>query len=942
MKRRVVIKKLQYVLESTIKKRRKNMKLKKILAQSLAVAMVLSSIPVSGFHVSAMENDILTSSNQGYQNIDLVTDGDNKNVTVTVGSVQPDYPGTAVLDNNMNTLWHTKWNYNCITKGENWINFKLTEAQKVAGVLYKTDSDGAKNGQVKRAKVEVSTDNGDTYTEVYRTSDTNVWSSADTQNEVLFTPVENVTDVKFTGLETYGAITGGQDNYFVKAREMRLVTIPDDVSKVTATVTNQNPDEGTAKVDVLHGSGHDSITVASGTPVIYTATPSDSAIFTGWVNESGTVVSNLTSYQVTATRDMNLTARFTKKDLLSLTEISVLASNASANSYHPSGSNTDGPASWAFDDNDARWWHTNWSGNNTDENHQGQASESNPLYIQMKFTDDTNAVVSKNVQKITYKKRTAPANNTSGAGKDYQVLVANKTSGEVTDEDFVVAASGTLDPTPNEQEIVLPYPVEATHVRLRFTSSYDSGWVTATKIKFYEGAEKSKKQIKDVSGLVQSADANMGTATSSRTKTIQDFIVDTQLTATPAENCKFVKWIVTDQDGAVVSEIEEQNPTVQMDGNHTYTAMFAKVNEVSIALSDTYVSMNKGDKKQLTATVTDTAGTVGIDTSVVWESSNPEVVSVNETTGEITALQVTNEGGEVTITAKPNADTTKSATCTVVVNETPSTDTLNALLDEALDMSQLSESYTEASRKALATVARKIRDNMPNTADAITQAETDIREAMKKLVQLYKITVPSEYVTIQATKGEAEGKQGGQQWVYVPLFEDVIVTINDSVNTADQQFAGWMYKGKTVCTNTSYKFFVIGDMDLTYTTGERKQEEVNLFCNSKYNTSIGKLSFIGKRMVPTMYKVIEHGIVITDATGWRKYESNQNAFVKKASRTKTSIAKGKANNGTYEAKLACGKNEEWYGRSYVTYTDGYTTYTMYSEVSKYPEGNDFE
>lgn len=919
------------------------MKLKKILAQSLAVAMVLSSIPVSGFHVSAMENDILTSSNQGYQNIDLVTDGDNKNVTVTVGSVQPDYPGTAVLDNNMNTLWHTKWNYNCITKGENWINFKLTEAQKVAGVLYKTDSDGAKNGQVKRAKVEVSTDNGDTYTEVYRTSDTNVWSSADTQNEVLFTPVENVTDVKFTGLETYGAITGGQDNYFVKAREMRLVTIPDDVSKVTATVTNQNPDEGTAKVDVLHGSGHDSITVASGTPVIYTATPSDSTIFTGWVNESGTVVSNLTSYQVTATRDMNLTARFTKKDLLPLTEISVLASNASANSYHPSGSNTDGPASWAFDDNDARWWHTNWSGNNTDENHQGQASESNPLYIQMKFTDDTNAVVSKNVQKITYKKRTAPANNTSGAGKDYQVLVANKTSGEVTDEDFVVAASGTLDPTPNEQEIVLPYPVEATHVRLRFTSSYDSGWVTATKIKFYEGAEKSKKQIKDVSGLVQSADANMGTATSSRTKTIQDFIVDTQLTATPAENCKFVKWIVTDQDGAVVSEIEEQNPTVQMDGNHTYTAMFAKVNEVSIALSDTYVSMNKGDKKQLTATVTDTAGTVGIDTSVVWESSNPEVVSVNETTGEITALQVTNEGGEVTITAKPNADTTKSATCTVVVNETPSTVTLNALLEEAGSMSLLVEKYTKASRMELAKVVAEIKANYPNTEETITQAETNVREAMKNLVQLYKVSVPNEdKITIKADAKENEGSDTGEKWIYVPLFADVTVTISNEVNTAEEQFAGWVYKTKTVCTNRSYKFFAIGDMTLTYTTGARTQEEVNLFCNSKYNTSIGKLSFIGKRMVPTMYKVIEHGIVITDATGWRKYENNQNAFVKKASRTKTSIAKGKANNGTYEAKLACGKNEQWYGRSYVTYTDGYTTYTMYSEISEYPQINSFE
>lgn len=918
------------------------MKLKKILAQTLAAAMVLTSIPVADFyHVSAMENDILTSANQGYQNIDLYPDGDTKNVEVTVGSeekTQASNLGTKVLDNNMDTVWHTRWNYNCITQGENWINFHLTSPQAVAGVLYKTNTGGG-NGQVKRAKVEVKTANGTSYEEVYQTSGSDVWSSADGQSEALFTPVENVTDVKFTGLETYG----DHVNWFVSAREMRLVTIPDSVTKVTATVTNETSDLGTAKVDVLKGAGHDSVTVPSGNSVIYTATPSNSAIFTGWVNESGTVVSNSTSYRVTATRDMKLTARFTQKNLTN-TSIDVSASNASANSYYDTNSETgDGPASHAFDGKNGSWWHTNWAtGPYTDDNKQGQASATKPLYIQMKFTDNANAVVSKNVQKITYQPRSDQSNNTSGVGKDYQVLVANKTSGEVADADFVVAASGTLKSIRGEQEIVLPYPVEATHVRLQFTSSYDKGWVTATKIAFYEGPQESTKQIKDVSGLVQSADASMGTATSTRTKTIQDYVVDTQLTATPAENCKFVKWIVTDLKGNVVSEINEQNPTVQMDGNHIYTAMFAKQNEVSITLNETYVSMNVGDTKQLTATVTDTAGTVGIDTSVVWNSSNPEVVSVNETTGEITALQVTNEDGEVTITAKPNADTTKSATCTVVVNEAPSTATLNALLTEALDMSRLSESYTEASRKALATVALKIQNNMPNTADAITQAETDIREAMKKLVQLYKITVPSEHVTIQATNGEAKGEQGGQQWVYVPLFEDVIVTINDSVNTADQQFAGWVYKGKTVCTNTSYKFFVIGDMDLTYTTGERKQEEVNLFCNSKYNTSIGKLSFIGKRMVPTMYKVIEHGIVITDAKGWEKYGSNQKAFVKRASRTKTSIAKGKANNGTYEAKLACGKSEQWYGRSYVTYTDGYTTYTMYSKVSEYPEINNFE
>lgn len=926
------------------------MKLKKILAQTLAAAMVLTSVPVADFyHVSAMEGDILTSANQGYQNIDLVADGDTPNVTVTVGSeekTQASNLGTKVLDNNMDTVWHTRWDYNCITRGENWINFHLTSPQAVAGVLYKTNTGGG-NGQVKRAKVEVKTANGTSYEEVYQTSGSDVWSSADGQSEALFTPVENVTDVKFTGLETYG----DHVNWFVSAREMRLVTIPDSVTKVTATVTNETSDLGTAKVDVLKGAGHDSVTVPSGNSVIYTATPSNSAIFTGWVNESGTVVSNSASYRVTATRDMNLTAKFTQKDLAN-TSIDVLAANASANSYYNTNATTgDGPASRAFDGNDGAngsWWHTNWNKNNyTADNKNGQASASNPLYIQMKFTKDVdtnaNVVASKKVQKITYKPRADQTNDTSGVGKDYQVLVANKTSGEVADNDFVVAASGTLKSTRDEQEIVLPYPVEATHVRLQFTSSYDKGWVTATKIAFYEGSQESTKQIKDVSGLVQSADDSMGTATSSRTKTIQDYVVDTQLTATPAENCKFVKWIVTDQNNQVVSEIDEQNPTVQMDGNHIYTAMFAKQNEVSITLNETYVSMNKDDTKQLTAVVKDTTGSEDLDKTVVWESSDSNVVSVNPTTGEITARQVTNEGGEVTITASPNADRTKSATCTVVVNEKPSTDTLVALLAEANSMSLLAEKYTKASRMELAKVVAEINANYPNTEETITQAETNVRKAMKNLVQLYKVSVPNEdKITIKADAKENEGSDTGEKWIYVPLFADVTVTISNEVNTAEEQFAGWVYKNKTVCTNRSYKFFAIGDMELTYTMGERKQEEVNLFCNSKYNTSIGKLSFIGKRMVPTMYKVIEHGIVITDATGWRKYENNQNAFVKKASRTKTSIAKGKANNGTYEAKLACGKNEQWYGRSYVTYTDGYTTYTMYSKISEYPQINSFE
>jgi hypothetical protein len=92
MKRRVVIRKtrLQYVLESTIKKRRKNMKLKKILAQSLAVAMVLSSVPVANFTAFAAEDTVAYASDDA-STVDATTDAfpapyGYKNLQLTVGT----------------------------------------------------------------------------------------------------------------------------------------------------------------------------------------------------------------------------------------------------------------------------------------------------------------------------------------------------------------------------------------------------------------------------------------------------------------------------------------------------------------------------------------------------------------------------------------------------------------------------------------------------------------------------------------------------------------------------------------------------------------------------------------------------------------------------------------------------------------------------------------
>ena len=94
------------------------MKLKKILAQSLAVAMVLSSVPVANFTalaaedpaayasddagiVAATETDVLPAP-YGYKNLQLTV---NENVEVTTADSPSTAKGTNVLTNDANTFW---------------------------------------------------------------------------------------------------------------------------------------------------------------------------------------------------------------------------------------------------------------------------------------------------------------------------------------------------------------------------------------------------------------------------------------------------------------------------------------------------------------------------------------------------------------------------------------------------------------------------------------------------------------------------------------------------------------------------------------------------------------------------------------------------------------------------------------------------------------------
>lgn len=137
MKRRVVIKKLQYVLESTIKKRRKNMKLKKILAQSLAVAMVLSSVPVANFTALAAEDTAAYASDDastvdatadvlpapyGYKNLQLTVKTDVE-ITTSANTEITESSGNVLAANGANNGASPLQFDN---SGDKWINFHFS------------------------------------------------------------------------------------------------------------------------------------------------------------------------------------------------------------------------------------------------------------------------------------------------------------------------------------------------------------------------------------------------------------------------------------------------------------------------------------------------------------------------------------------------------------------------------------------------------------------------------------------------------------------------------------------------------------------------------------------------------------------------------------------------------------------------------------------------
>ena len=768
-------------------------------------------------------------------------------------------------------------------------------------------------------------------------------------SEVEFAPV-NATHIRLVCLSTYG-----DDNY-VCAGEINLYRVTDstygaDLTDLNVTVNQEeNGNENAAIVAPGYQTLNDAAASGESASIVgkymlgkprkiqLLAVPASGYAFANWkVNNE--IVSKEAAYLIDTDSTGIYQPEFTQA--ANYVEITIPTdggsstknpSNIRTNSETKPAVDNDGPAYYAFDDSENTHWHSNWK-TATSENEDGKISVTGPIWIEAGFNEV------KNVAKITYKPRT----NGNGAcrAKGYEVLVANMATptDQPKDADFALVKTGVLGNNAGPQDIILPTPVAATHVRLKFTSSYDGQtYVSASKIGMFEDSANADKcaDIVDIPE-VTSNDNTLGTVETSNQKMVDKIDNSITMTAKPAAGCHFVKWLITDNETRKVSEKSAKSITETVNNNtrYAYTAMFAKDAEVNVNLDQTYVTMYVGDNAQtLVATVTNAA-----NESVTWSTNDDQVATVND--GIVTAVGA----GEATITATSVQDETKTATCTVVVNVKPSITTLINLMNEASSKKDETTKYTAASRSKLESALKEAEGVQSSKDEAvIKQAENALRDALDNLEALYVIRVDVGDVTAKAeiTTAGDDGKihrEGNSTYIYAPLMKKVTVRA-DATDKTGLPFVSWHLDPdyKVMSTSTSYSFYVVGEMTFSVKyDADKREPEVNLFCSTKYSTAAGKLSFIAKRSVDKIYTVVEHGVIITDKTGWDNYyKNNKTAMIKGATRTRKSVAKGTANIGTYEAKLKAGKNEEWHGRSYVTYTDGYKTYTEYSEIVDYP------
>ncbi|MEG1638018.1 MAG: alpha-N-acetylglucosaminidase TIM-barrel domain-containing protein [Erysipelotrichaceae bacterium] len=156
-----------------------------------------------------------------------------KDMSATAGDFQPNNTteggGEYVLDNNLNTMWHTSWGGS--ERSQQYIIFNLDKEQSINGLRYLPRESG-NNGVITKFDIYVKSTNGkNEWTKVVENGTFDA-SNRDWQ-WVKFNPV-NTKEVKF---QVVDALSGEAGKQFATAREMRLMSDAFDVSKLASLIT---------------------------------------------------------------------------------------------------------------------------------------------------------------------------------------------------------------------------------------------------------------------------------------------------------------------------------------------------------------------------------------------------------------------------------------------------------------------------------------------------------------------------------------------------------------------------------------------------------------------------------------------------------------------------------------------------------------------------------
>ncbi|MFR8296495.1 MAG: discoidin domain-containing protein [Hominisplanchenecus sp.] len=741
---------------------------------------------------------------------------DNSHANVNNASTH-DLPATAAFDGDESTLWHQNYNQSGGVGSKDkpsasnpiWIQTSFgTENEKnkvetVGCLTYRGRANGSTATRISdyvilAANRETGTPEPRDWAVVKAGTMSSNISAGNDVDTITFTPVR-ATHIRLVALSGYNSasfVCAGEINlYRVKdtsARVSELEDIETSAGIKNGTVTILPPGYETTNDASESAAADESASIIgkrlSGTTrnVTLYAAPNEGYVFNGWKKDNAVV--SRSSFSLTNTYECaNYIPTFTEQ--LSCSLISIQQDNVRANSAQGTSTGNDGPAWYAFDGIEAHHWHTKY--NNTGSGEGGIPSSTNKLWIEAGFGSE------KNIRKLTYRSR---SDVVSCNAKDYEILAATTTKEQPSDSDFVVVCKGQFENNNEEQTVILPFTVKATHIRLRVSSVYDhnNSYLTASKITLWQEDDANDSDVSKVISVpsVSSNDINLGTVSTDKSLMLDKIDTAVTMTATPASGCHFVKWLITDAKGATTEKSTAVlNEVVNSKSQYSYVALFAKDAEVSVSLDQTYVTMTAGDSATQTLKAIVKNAT---NSTVDWTTDNPDVATVDDN-GVITAGQ---RAGEATITATSKEDNTKSATCTVVVNAAPSTEALQALITEAANKGSDGKHYSKESSKKLSEELKIAQGLLTSTDfEAIAAEEAKLRTAMDNLVELYKVTIKSEEAALEDLiltavdgDGEDEGSDttGKEKWIYVPMFSRV--KWQSKANANDANFSQVRYQ----------------------------------------------------------------------------------------------------------------------------------------------------